>query len=440
MSGSATLDVLERLGVQGLPQRSAKRLSVDVDLQGLLGVVPVDVLVWPNNRSYTGEPSAELHTYGCIPILQRLVDRTVAAGARVARPGEFTLRAFLAGRLDLIQAEAVLGVIDAEHRGALDSALRQLAGNLSRPLEHLRSQMLNLLADVEAGLDFVDEDIQFVSEEDLLRRLEEIVTQIDAVRETLVDRRDASSVTIVAFRGEPNAGKSRLINTLSKSEAAIVADIAGTTRDTVSIDIKHHGHIIRLVDTAGIESDNHEISRAAQAQAEQAMHDADIRVWCIDSATPSFTQSLDEFGRRASTAKANRLDLWVATKSDSITEFTREQLGSSLSVLNPADTFITSSLTGEGTASLLNRIIKAILSRQGQETGSVLGTAARCSSSLLHASESLRNAITLATNQSGHEFVSSELRLAIENVGEVTGAVYTDDILDRVFSRFCIGK
>ncbi len=439
LTGDDAMIVLERMGFDPVAGQYAKRLSAEIDLGDPLGRVPVDLLVWPNRRSYTGQPSAELHTYGCLPILQRLVDRTLQAGARAARPGEFTMRAFLAGRLDLTQAEAVLGVIDAENRGALDSALRQLAGNLSRPLERLRGDMLDLLADVEAGLDFVDEDIQFVSDETLVQRLGEIAGQIDSVRTKLVARRQASSMTVVAFRGEPNAGKSRLINTLSQSDAAIVADRAGTTRDTVSVDIEYRGHTIRLVDTAGIESDDHAISRAAQAQAEQAMQDADIRVWCIDATSNDFECKRDELRTLAERAKTHRVDLWVATKSDMLAAGVESRL-TSFEFADPSDRFQNSSISGEGIDSLRERIFAAVLSRLGEETGSVLGTAARCSGSLLGASQSLHQAIELATTAAGHELVAGELRLAVENIGEVTGAVYTDDLLDRVFSRFCIGK
>ncbi len=190
-SGCDLARVLIRLGIPGVapgasPTKSQpRRFAADVDLGVPLGVIPVDVMIWPTNRSYSGQPSAELHTHGSLPLLQSLVDSAIRAGARAARPGEFTMRTFLAGRLDLTQAEAVLGVIEAEGRGSLDQALQQLAGNLSRPLEQMRSDMLDLLADVEAGLDFVDEDIEFISDQTLTQRLTEIVEQLGATCRTM---------------------------------------------------------------------------------------------------------------------------------------------------------------------------------------------------------------------------------------------------------------
>ncbi len=440
VSGEHTLQIIANVGVKVSTLRGARRLEADIDLGEPLGVVASSVLVWPDGRCYTGEPSAEFHTFGCLPILQALVDRLISAGARVARPGEFTLRAFLAGRLDLTQAEAVLGVIDAENRGALNSALRQLAGNFSRPLERMRSEMLDLLADVEAGMDFVDEDIQFISDDSLNNRLQSIADELQMLHRTLVARGESTSQTLVAFRGRPNAGKSRLINSLAGHEASIVTEVAGTTRDCVSVDVDFFGHTIRMIDTAGIETIDHEVSRAAQAQAEQAMQDADIRVWCFDLSSVDTDLALEELRLVAASAKPNRVDLWLGTKTDTIDLQKREEWTKKLSSLFNSEQFLTSSVSGENIEILRQRILHSITARNSSETGCVLGTAARCSESLLKSAESIQAAIELSKTLAGHEFVASELRIAIECIGEVTGAVYTDDLLDRVFSRFCIGK
>ncbi|MCA9221715.1 MAG: 50S ribosome-binding GTPase, partial [Planctomycetales bacterium] len=272
---------------------SAHCVDSMIDLGDPLGTIPVRALIWPTKRSYTGQPSMELHTYGSMPILQAIAGRSIEFGARAARPGEFALRAFLAGRLDLTQAEAVLGVIEAEGRGALDHALRQLAGNLSRPIESLRSELLDLLADVEAGLDFVDEDIQFISDSDLDQRLASIISEIKATRDQLAQRSREKSEWIVALRGLPNAGKSRLLNELAGHDAALVADVAGTTRDIVSVPVQIEGHDVLLVDTAGIESvagDSpiEQISQQAQLHANRAGRDADIRLWCADQTSSTW--------------------------------------------------------------------------------------------------------------------------------------------------------
>ncbi|MCS7466229.1 tRNA modification GTPase [Stieleria sp. ICT_E10.1] len=438
-SGTDVIEITRQLGINPTSDRSAHCVDGTVTLGSPLGEIPVRALVWPTPGSYTGQPSLEIHTFGSMPILNAIVGRAIELGARAARPGEFTLRAFLAGRLDLTQAEAVLGVIEAEGRGSLDHALRQLAGNLSRPMEFMRSQLLDLLADVEAGLDFVDEDIQFISDEDLVARLDSIRSTLATTREQLTQRTRDKSQWIIALRGRPNAGKSRLLNVLAGHDAAIVADQAGTTRDVVSVPMQWDDHNVVLVDTAGIEtadgvSSLEQISHQAQLQADRAGREADIRLWCVDHASPGWEATCRAMHQLADEKRRPAIDLWVATKCDSPGVPT---LGDQPT---PDPWIRTSALTGVGIESLRQQITDAIESLDASEGVSVLGTAARCAGSLRAAETAIESAIDYVGGGDGHEYVSSELRLAASALGEVTGAVYTDDILDRVFSRFCIGK
>ena len=317
LSGSDVAEILGRLGIDCGSGRRARRFDAQVDIGDPIGIVPVSVMLWPTPRSYTGQPSAELHTFGSLPILSALVQAANRAGARAARPGEFTMRAFLAGRLDLTQAEAVLGVIEAETRSSLEHALRQLAGNLSRPLEQMRHTLLDLLADVEAGLDFVDEDIQFISDEVLIERLAEIAAQFEETWNMMQTRGGGAAHSIIALRGEPNAGKSCLINRLAGREVAIVGELPGTTRDAVTIDIEWEGKPVTLVDTAGIEDADSDISRLSQQQAQRAGADANLRLWCVDSSRDDFPQACEHAERAASADRRSCvIDLWVATKAD----------------------------------------------------------------------------------------------------------------------------
>ncbi|QDT11207.1 tRNA uridine-5-carboxymethylaminomethyl(34) synthesis GTPase MnmE [Planctomycetes bacterium K23_9] len=434
LSGDEVLPVLQALGVMLPSSNAATAIDATIQAESPIGAVDGRLSLWPTSRSYTGQPSAEFHTYGSQPILAAVLDACVAAGARLARPGEFTMRAFLAGRLDLTQAEAVLGVIDAQQRGSLDHALRQLAGNLSRPLETLRSDLLDLLADVEAGLDFVDEDIQFISDDDLVNRLQSIKAQLVQTQQLMRTRGDADVTTVVSLRGEPNAGKSRLLNRLTDRQVAIVADVAGTTRDAVTAETIIEGHRVKLVDTAGIETQQGEdvdalISQASQVQATRASDEAAVRLWCLDATRSDFHAAADRMRQLAASRRQSAVDLWVATKTD-LCDSTN---------LDP--TWIkTSSVAADGIDLLKQAIVSAIAMVDQEETGSVVGTAARCRETLAGAITAIDQAVALTQGQQGHEFVSAELRLAAQCLGEVTGAVYTDDILDRVFGRFCIGK
>lgn len=399
----------------------------------MLGCIPIDVMLWSTPRSYTGQPSAELHTFGSLPVLRSIVDAAIKSGARAARPGEFTMRAFLAGRLDLTQAEAVLGVIEAEGRGSLDHALRQLAGNLARPLNEMRATILDLLADVEAGLDFVDEDIEFISDEALIDRLSTVNRQLGETAKAIQSRGGGTVMTKVVLRGEPNAGKSSLLNRLAERDVAIVADVAGTTRDTVSVEVVIDGHRVVFVDTAGIDEPHSSVTVQSQQQGNRAADEASIHLWCVDGSSNEGRGNLSDALDARPEARASSIALKVVTKSDLI--------GSKQSVRpDSLDSIACSAVTGAGIDALKAAIIHSIEARDAEEVGTVIGTAARCGQSIEGARTALDAAIDLTHDQVGHEFVSAELRICANHLGEVTGAVYTDDILDRVFGRFCIGK
>ena len=250
----------------------------------------------------------------------------------------------------------------------------------------------------------------------------------------MAQRGDADVTTIVSLRGEPNAGKSQLLNRLVGRDVAIVADVAGTTRDTVSVETVVLGSSIRFVDTAGIEDNDGDtadalISQQSQRQAAKASDQAAIRIWCIDSSRDDLEDATNRLATIAGSGRQSVTDLWVGTKSDL-------PASSRLS----EEWILTSSVTDEGLAELKQALVDKIHAIDQEETGAVLGTAARCRETLAGAIAAIEQAVLITNSQQGHEFVSAELRLAAQCLGEVTGAVYTDDILDRVFGRFCIGK
>jgi tRNA modification GTPase len=397
-------------------------LGGELELGAVLGRVPCDLYLWPTKRSYTGQPVAELHTIGAPPILDAVVRAVCESGARLAEPGEFTMRAFLGGRLDLTQAEAVLGVIDSQSQQELHVSLRQLAGGLSGPLQDLREKLIDLLAHLEAGLDFVEEDIEFISTGELVAELDSVLNSVEAIRRRLTTRGSAGSELRVALVGLPNVGKSSLLNALAGEAAAIVSDQAGTTRDYVTRQVALDGMAITLVDTAGIEGCEQPGSIAFEAQHATTLQqsDASLTLLCLDGTRP-----LDPWEvRQLETADAG-LRLIVVTKSD---VGTIHEL--------PGQAIRTSSVTLEG-ITLLRAEIRNMLAGPGE---AVASTVSRCHDSLRLAAESLERATNVARQSLGDELVAVELRLALDELGKVVGAVYTDDVLDRVFSRFCIGK
>ena len=423
--------------------------------------LPCDLFVWPTNRSYTREPVVELHTLGSPPLLRSLLDAVCRAGARLAEPGEFTLRAFLAGRLDLTQAEAVLGVIDAQGSEELGAALTQLAGGLAGPLHALRDDLLQLLAELEAGLDFVEEDIEFVSAEVLQKRLASAGKLLEDVSGQLAARHTARHANQIALVGPPNVGKSSLFNALAAkfgvagrtnhaaSPAALVSPQRGTTRDYLTATISLGGIECELVDTAGMEQwqsdaviSNPPTASGGSAMVEAAAHAmaaergarAVVRAHCVDAAELA---AAPPDGLNCVIGRTSGGDVIVLTKCD--------LAGASFRVARQAreasPIVRTSSRTGEGLAALCDAFRTLLAREEAAQRGQVVAaTADRCRESIRAAAAAMERARQVAAAQAGDELVAVEIRVALHELGKVVGAIYTDDLLDRIFSTFCIGK
>ncbi len=407
--------------------RRATRVSGQLRLPPPIDTLACHLYLWPSSRSYTRQPSAELHLIGSPPLLDAALHALCEQGARLAQPGEFTLRAFLAGRIDLTQAEAVLGVVDAENSRELQVALLQLAGGLSSRLTQLRGDLLELLAHIEAGLDFVDDDIEFVREADIADQLARMLESIHETLAQLTVRGDSTREPRIVLRGEPNVGKSSLLNALVSTEAAIVSPLAGTTRDYVSRAFYWDNVAGVLVDTPGYEetSSDETLAHAAQQAAAQQVRQAHLEILCLDATRP-----LNDRERQT---------LTVAAPSERIVAWTKADLATNREAIVP-DAVFTSSITGEGVATLRSLVAHRVSGCSSADLGAVASTAVRCRESLQDAAARLQSARRLVAQHGGEELVAVELRDALDQLSQIVGAVYTDDVLDRIFSRFCIGK
>jgi tRNA modification GTPase len=396
-----------------------------ITLQGPLGDIACHVLYWPTMRSYTRQPSAEIHLPGSVPILQAVLHAVCRYGARLAQPGEFTLRAFLAGRLDLAQAEAVLGVIEARNQHELALALRQLAGGIGSQLNTLRDHLLNLIADVEAGLDFADEDIRFVTHSEIAHQVQHALEQLRHVQYQFRDRTLVDGRYRVVLRGAPNAGKSSLFNALLERPLAIVSDRQGTTRDYLAADVTWHSLPIQLIDTAGVgeQPSQDTLEHRAQEKSQNHAETAHLELLCVDATQPREVQEA------AALAPASQDRIVVWTKADLI---------ANPILMQQREGILVSSRTGEGLQELKQLVVRRLSESATAELLPV--TVARCRDALIGAEEALQNALTLAHAEESEELIATELRAALDALGQITGTVYTDDILDRIFSRFCIGK
>lgn len=404
-----------------------------------LGQLPVDLWVWPDQRSYTGQPTCEWHLVGSLPLLHHLLQRLCQAGAVPAEAGEFTFRAFLAGRLDLTQCEAVLGIIHAQSERSLDTALSQLAGGLHFPIQSLRTNLLNLLADLEAGLDFVDESIEFITGEEVERRLEEAQQELASILHQWSARIEHQRRPSVVLIGAPNAGKSSLVNGLC-GQVAIVTAQAGTTRDFIRAPAANVE--VDMIDTAGWESiDGEEERRQPQGMAQQVTHtqflQADLRWWCID-----LTQDPQDLADQIQAAASNELrsSTWlVGTKCDEV-DPSRVARFFELAAASSLPTCLSSSFQPSTLLSLEKRLEEWLVQMREESSILVPATLHRCETSLRQAQVGLETSLDAARSHAGDEWVSAELRMALYALGQVGGEVYTDDLLDAIFTRFCIGK
>ena len=255
-------------------------------LEGLRPLLPATIALWPGPRTYTGQDIAEIHTVGALPLLTQVLAGCLKRGARHARPGEFTLRAFLSGRIDLTRAEAVLGVIDARNSAQLDAALRQLAGGLSRPIHDLRDRLLDLVAHLEANLDFADEsDVDSLGHAALADELQASAETLAALTDRLTRRERSEGNPRVVVSGPPNAGKSRLFNALLGQDRAIVSPRAGTTRDYLTAACDLGGMTVELIDTAGLELPRDPIETQAQTHRADQAGQADLLLVCTSPDT-----------------------------------------------------------------------------------------------------------------------------------------------------------
>lgn len=376
--------------------------------------IPGTLYFFAGPHSYTGEDLAELHVPGNPIIWKKTLQQCVESGARLAEPGEFTARAFFNGKIDLTQAEGIAATIGALNDRQLAAARQLMAGELARRLTPITQLIANTLALIEAGIDFVNEEISFISTEDVRQRIDETCGQLNVLMETSAYFGAAGAEPTVVLVGRPNAGKSTLLNALAKCERAIVSPTAGTTRDALSADVVLPHGIIKMIDVAGLEEQpaQSEIDQRMQARATATIESADFVLHLVDSEDDSPPPHMSRVP-----------DLRVRTKIDLRNHIAADEIG-------------VSAVTGAGIDRLRSTIDRLVFGTAGSEAALTLN------SRHIHQITTAQAALDSARSDidRGHEYVALHLRDALDHLGQITGTISPDDLLGKIFSQFCIGK
>jgi tRNA modification GTPase len=380
-------------------------------------------------RSFTAEDVVEIQSHGGALVLEMVCKVCVESGARMAEPGEFTKRAFLNGRLDLSQAEAVLDTIRATSCIGLSIAQRHLRGDLAREVEQARTSLLTVLAHVEAGIDFVDEDISFLQRDELIRIVKEAYAVVQNLEATAQEGRIIREGAHVVILGRPNVGKSSVLNRLLREERAIVTAIPGTTRDVIEESIDLDGMRVRLVDTAGVRETDDIIEQEGIKRTLVAQEEADLLLVVMDRSVPL---TIDD--RKLLSAVKDRRHVVLLNKAD-----LGDESGSDAALASHSSYSI-SAKTGWGIETVKSAIRAQLLSKSFEAAEGVTITNVRHHDALRRAGESLGQALESVQRGAAGELVSIDVRAAADALGEITGVITTDEILGRIFSEFCVGK
>jgi tRNA modification GTPase len=428
LSGPHALDIANGLvRTSGAQEHARARLADVVDPETAQKLDEAIVTYFARPHSYTGEDVVEIAAHGSPVILEMLVRLALRGGARLARPGEFTERAFLAGRLDLTQAEAVRDLIEAQTLYQARVAAEQLGGALSRRIHPAKQDLVELIALLEAGIDFAEDDVEVTPEAEIVTRIDTITGLLDELARSFDHGRMVHEGLRLAIVGRPNVGKSSLFNRLLERDRAIVTATPGTTRDLVTDRLSLGGIPVELVDTAGLREARDEAEAIGIRKSRETLAEADVVLVVLDASVP-----LRDDEQELITSLAGRRALVVRNKSDlSDAGDVRPEL--------PVASVTTSALTGEGLQALREALTESVRNPAGESESGFL-TSVRHFEAVSGALAALQAAWEAGGKKIPHEMLLLDLYTALRQLDSLTGETTAEDILNRIFSTFCIGK
>jgi len=387
------------------------------------------ISVFKGTNSFTKEESIEISCHGSMLIVKEIIKLLITKGVRLAKPGEFTQRAFLHGKFDLAQAEAVADLIHAGSEAARKTALDQMRGGFSKEIKQLREELIHFASMIELELDFGEEDVEFANRTQLKALINKLLVKINA----LISSFDVGNVikngvpTVIA--GKPNAGKSTLLNALLKEDKAIVSEIAGTTRDTIEDEINLGGISFRFIDTAGLRDTTDTIEAMGVKRTKEQMEKASLILYMVDLAN----ESVNDISKAINTLKKQAIPyLLIGNKADLCSK-------KQLDKLKEFDINFLSAKLGEGLKELEDIILEKVNAKALQTNNTVV-TNLRHQQQLLLTKESLEAVISGIDSNITNDFVAQDIRHSLHHLGEITGEISTDDLLENIFRKFCIGK
>ena len=422
ISGDAVTQIAAGLSQKSLQPRQARFTHfLDAEQQiidsGLL-------LYFPAPHSFTGEDVLEVQAHGGRVVLDMLLRRVIELGARLAQPGEFSQRAFLNDKIDLAQAEAIADLINSGTEQAARSAQQSMQGAFSKQINQLIAQLIELRVYIEAAIDFVDEEIDFLSQGSVADKIQALQQQLARIKATAGQGRLLRDGMTVVLAGKPNAGKSSLLNALAGYDAAIVTDVAGTTRDVLRERIQIDGMPLHIIDTAGLRTTSNPVEQEGIRRAQQELERADKVLWLLDSTDTELDNTADYLPEGIAVTRVfNKID--IASQAPALVETTKT-----------VDIYL-SVKTGEGMELLKQHLKQSVGFTQSGE--SVFIARRRHIEALILAEQALQDAAVQLT-VAAPELVAEELRQAQQALSEITGEFTSDDLLGEIFSSFCIGK
>ncbi len=398
----------------------------------------VMISVFHAPKTFTTENSVEISFHGSPYIGKKILEALIKNGARMAKAGEFTMRAFMNGRIDLSQAESIADLIASENEASRKVALNQLKGGISNEISFLRNDLLNFTSLIELELDFAEEDVEFADRTALKSLLYKIEDKLNSLIESFQYGNAIKNGTAVAIIGKPNAGKSTLLNALLKEERAIVSNIAGTTRDTIEEILHIKGHAFRLIDTAGLRETADEIEAIGVKKAKEKVENAEILVYLADAGTEDFSEDIQMI---KSLLRDDLKLIICATKIDEVVPTHYEKLEQIFrnNISTDFDFIKISAVENQNIQDLKNELSSYVEHLKSEE-GNVVITNQRHYEALRKSLNSVKQVDEAVTSQITTELLAYELRNALEHLGEISGEFTNDEVLGNIFSKFCIGK